>query len=61
MKEVSALAIWDGSVGLVCRTLCIPVLGLEQVQTVPLAPKMVVDWHVWINSSILGASDIEGG
>jgi hypothetical protein len=58
---VSTFAIWDGSMGLVCGALRIPVLGLGQVQVVPLAPKMVVDWHVWINSSVLGASDIEGG
>ena len=38
----------------------IPVLGLVEVQMVPLASKMVVDRNIWPNKPLLDASDEEG-
>lgn len=49
-------AIRHGTVGLVH----IPVLGLVEVQMVPLAPEMVVDGNIWSNNTLLDASDVEG-
>jgi len=38
----------------------ISVLGLVEVQMVPLASKMVVDRNIWSNKPLLDASDEEG-